>query len=102
MCTRLHPIERARERYGLTLTEADIFQLERGIRAGEAVLVRRERWGDSVYMVRHATDVLVAVYGDDFERKPRIITFLPAEALKSGARYRRIHDGRPMTRRRGR
>lgn len=92
MDARIHPIERARERYGLTLTNADVHRIEQEIETGIAVLVRKERWGDCIYMVRHGVTVMIAVYGagaDGFIGS-RIITFLPANAITSGARVRRL------------
>lgn len=86
-----HCIVRAKERYGLDLTFADIARLERQIGYGYAVLVRKQPPDGLVYMVKHATRVLIAVVAPhrDNPKHYLIVTFLPQEALQSGHRWLR-------------
>lgn len=85
-----HPIERAQERYGASLSAADIASIERQIAAGRSVLVRKQvasEW----HMVRHAGTVMVAVARSRAGRMI-VLTFLPPDALTSGASRAHYRD----------
>lgn len=56
----IHAIERARERYGLELSSADLVGFSRDIRAGKSVFLGRDG-GSERHLVDHAGVPLVVV-----------------------------------------
>lgn len=77
----LHPIERARQRYGLDLGPADLCLMIEDIAAGRSVLLKRQRGGGEIHLVRAGNTAVLAVYAPAIAR---IVTILPPGRRKGG------------------
>lgn len=71
-----HAIERALERYGLTITISQIKEMARNIREGGGVLLRRAHalGAHDRYLVRHGDRDVIVVYS---AMSHQIVTILP-------------------------
>jgi hypothetical protein len=81
-----HAIERARERYGLTLDRWDLLAIASIIRAGKTVLTRRQRDGREVHALEYRGVAVVALYD---LRDRCVTTFLPMREVISSRAARR-------------
>lgn len=82
-----HAIARARERYGVELSEDDLAALEEDIREGRSLLMgweTRKRWKER-HVVRLGGHYLLAAWDRATEK---IFTFLPADNMQPGAATR--------------
>jgi hypothetical protein len=71
-----HAIQRAMERYGLALTEADLLTLQAQIRLGRSVLLKRDGDGNGLRLAKvGGVTVLVVARPDGW-----VLTFLPPRA----------------------
>lgn len=69
----MHPLDRAKQRYGLDLTSADLREIEARIVAGEGILRGREGDKETYYLPVQDRCVCLA-----FKRGPNVVTsFLP-------------------------
>jgi len=87
MGANLHAIERAWERYGLRLEQADLRKIGRLIRERKSMMTRRQGDGREVHTVRYLDCPAVVLWD---ARGGAIVTFLPIEEITSGAGYRRM------------
>lgn len=73
-----HPIKRAKERYGVDLTEADIAGMVAKIEAGKACFVRNEDRDRSSPVQQYVVTWEAKAYRVVYDTKAKIIyTFLP-------------------------
>lgn len=80
-----HAILRARQRYGIELTVADLKTIEADCSKGLSMIMGR--WGDGYarHAVLHKETALIVVIGSD----GRVVTILPREAARPMTRLRR-------------
>lgn len=71
-----HAITRARERYGIELTVADLTSIERRVKAGEGVLVRdHEQENSRRWLVKVGAVTVIACIA---RHDARVVTILPS------------------------
>lgn len=88
----LHAVERARERYGLDLTESDVEELSSRIRHRQANLIARETHTRSTYAVHYRGVELKVVYSHSLKT---VITVLSPDMRTVGeARAERARRGK--------
>lgn len=85
--TRAHALKRARQRYGIRLSERDLAGLEERVRDGGGELLRLDSDGCRVVLVRFLFDQLTVVFDPE---RDCIVTVLP--------RYCREFKRRPSER----
>ena len=76
MARRIHAIRKARERYGLLISFADIKALTHQIENGQTGMIFQQSHRVKHHLVRHNGVVMRAVYDCNCNQ---IITFLPLE-----------------------
>ena len=63
-----HAIERAKQRYGVDLTMADLNEIREAILTGKSVLMgRREEFSSSTHLVKHKGVAMKAIFSDEHE-----------------------------------
>lgn len=78
-----HVIERAKERYALDLSTADVRDMENQILAGASVLTKGRGTGNEEHLVRCGERVLKAIWRAD---NAVIVTVLPKNSKTRGRR----------------
>ena len=73
---RSHAITRARQRYDIVLSRADIAEVNRMIQAGEAEFIERESSRKTKWAVQYRGRTMIAVYD---AKHNCVVTFLPPE-----------------------
>lgn len=73
-CTELHPITRARERFGMELSVTDLRIISRMIRSKESIITAKFSSGSERHLVKYKDVVLPVLYSP---RLDIIITILP-------------------------
>lgn len=84
-----HRIQRAQERYGITLAKPDLRAIERQIASGQSVRIWQHANQTSRHLVRHGETVMVCVWGPNPYGGRQLITFLPPDCIKAGEHARR-------------
>lgn len=79
-----HAITRAKERYGLDLTENDLWDIAKRVKDGDSVLVGKQTDASEVHMVKVNGIIVRCVVSKGRER---IITFLPVNTRPSAIHY---------------
>ena len=83
-----HALSRYAERYGATMTSAELIVLERRLGAGEGMLLSRSPTGDETQVIWHSGSPIVAVYSTT---TGQVKTFLPPDAaFVAGSRRARL------------
>lgn len=72
-----HALTRAKERYDIDLTQADLSEIRRDIRDGHALLLSNNADGCQVFAVYHQRVYMRLIYAPN---TGAVITFLPANA----------------------
>lgn len=79
-----HAKQRAFERYGINLTDADIRKIVDDIVSGEACLVKKLSDRETIYLIKFEDTAMKALY----HTNGAIKTFLPRQADKRGIKIR--------------
>lgn len=80
-----HSRARYLERYGDELPVADLREIERRLRDGEGLVLRRNPDQSEVRVIRHAGRLVTLAYNT---KTGCVITFLPVSAPLKGGRHR--------------
>lgn len=77
----MHPIERARERYGIDLTREDVETIRQACMTGKALLLSRPNEISKIFAYRWGGVVLLTVLRNESE----LVTFLPKDHFQAGS-----------------
>lgn len=88
----MHPIQRAKERYGLDLVPSDLHRIAKSSLSNGVLM--RETVNGQVYMVEYAGQVIMPVIRNDF-----VVTFFEP-GMKASDRWYNVNGTRAARRRR--